>query len=129
MIKSEFLNYLHDCDFGALFIECGWNSPTSKMPITIMIGETAYAFTEVAQQKGFRILLCKTVILPDGATRRQLDAQIKKIFHDYFVIFVSTTDPFHHLWSVPVKTVDKRTLVTVEYVQDDQSAFLLEKMN
>ena len=45
------------------------------------------------------------------------------------MVFVSTSEPFHHLWSVPVKTVDKRTLVTVEYDKDDQALFLLEKMN
>ena len=67
--------------------------------------------------------------MPEASVRRQIDAKLRKLSHDYFLIFVSTEEEFHQLWSVPVKSVDKRQLVTIEYVQDDQAAFLLEKVN
>jgi len=86
-------------------------------------------FYETAQKKGYRVYVCRCDALPDSATRRLADAQLRKLSHDYLAIYVSTAEPFHHLWSVPVKTVDKRQLVTIEYDKDDQAAFLLEKLN
>ena len=128
MTKDEFLGYLRDGDFGQLFIECGWNSPTSHAAMPFQVRESTFAFSEVAQQKGFRILVCKATTLPDATIRRQLDAKIRKMFHDYLAVYVSSAETLHHVWSVPVKSVDKRQLVTVEYVQDDQAVFLLEKL-
>ena len=129
MDRKEFLGHLHAADFGGLFLECGWSSPTSKTPIEIAIGETSYAFVEVAQQKGFRVLVCRTPHIPDSSARRALDAKIRKRFDAYLMVFVSADASFRHLWSVPVKSVDRRQLVTVEYDKDDQAMFLLEKMN
>ena len=123
MTKEEFLEYLRNGDFGQLFIECGWNNPSSRAALPFWVGEESFAFFEAAQQKGFRILVCKSPAIPDATVRRQLDARIRKMFHDYLAVYVSSSEPFHHVWSVPVKSVDKRQLVTVEYVQDDQAAF------
>ena len=128
MTKNEFLECLHGTDFGGLFIENGWSNPSSKAPMKICIGEDDYSFVEMAQQKGFRVLACKVPHIPDASVRRALDAKIRKLYQDYIAIFASTGEPFHQLWSVPVKTVDKRQLVTVEYDKDDQATFLLEKM-
>ena len=128
MTKEEFLEYLRNGDFCQLFIECGWNNPSSRAALPFWVGEESFAFFEAAQQKGFRILVCKSAAIPDATVRRQLDARIRKMFHDYLAVYVSSADPFHHVWSVPVKSVDKRQLVTVEYVQDDQATFLLEKL-
>ncbi len=128
MTKEEFLECLRNGDFGQLFIECGWNNPSSRAALPFWVGEESFAFFEAAQQKGFRILVCKSPAIPDATVRRQLDARIRKMFHDYLAVYVSSAEPFHHVWSVPVKSVDKRQLVTVEYVQDDQAIFLLEKL-
>ncbi|MBQ3290194.1 MAG: Eco57I restriction-modification methylase domain-containing protein [Kiritimatiellae bacterium] len=129
MDKNEFLGFLHDADFGGLFIECGWSSPTSKTPFEIACGETTYAFSEAAHQKGFRVLVCRTPHIPDSSVRRTLDAKIRKRFDACLMVFVSTSAAFRHLWSVPVKAVDRRQLVTVEYEKDDQAVFLLEKIH
>ena len=128
MTKEEFLECLRNGDFGQLFIECGWNNPSSRAVLPFWVGEESFAFFEAAQQKGFRILVCKSPAIPDATIRRQLDARIRKMFHDYLAVYVSSDEPFHHVWSVPVKSVDKRQLVTVEYVQDDQATFLHEKL-
>jgi len=125
MTKNEFLNYLHEGDFKQLFIECFWNNPTSTTAYSV--GELS--FVEATQKKGFRVYVCRCDALPDSAVRRLADAQLRKLSHDYLAIYVSTAEFFHHLWSVPVKTVDKRQLVTIEYDKDDQAAFLLEKLN
>ena len=128
MDKREFLECLHDADFGRLFIENGWSNPSSKVPFKVVAGEGEYSFAEVAQQKGFRVLVCRTPQIPLSAVRRQLDAKVRKRFDAYLAVFVSSGEPFHQLWSVPVKGVDKRQLVTVEYREDDQSLFLMEKV-
>ena len=128
MTKNDFLGFLHAGDFKQLFLECGWNNPTTTDAYPIPVGEETYSVSEVAQ-KGLKIYVCKVAKIPEASVRRQIDAKLRKLSHDYFLIFVSTAEEFHHLWSVPVKSVDKRQLVTIEYVQDDQAAFLLEKVN
>ena len=128
MTKNDFLGYLHTGDFTQLFLECLWNNPTSSVPYRIPIGESECEVHEVAQ-KGLKVFVAKVDKIPDSSTRRLIDTKLRKLCHEYFVIFVSTSEPFHHLWSVPVKTVDKRQLVSVEYTSDDQAAFLVEKMN
>ena len=128
MTKNDFLGFLHAGDFKQLFLECGWNNPTTTDAYPIPVGEETYSVSEVAQ-KGLKIYVCKVAKMPEASVRRQLDSKLRKLSHDYFLIFVSTAEEFHHLWSVPVKSVDKRQLVTIEYIQDDQAAFLLEKVN
>ena len=128
MTKDEFLGYLHDGDFRQLFLECFWSNPSTTTPYRFQAGEETYEVQEVAQ-KGLKVFVCRVERIPDSSVRRLIDAKLRKLSHDYFMVFVSTSEPFHHLWSVPVKTVDKRTLVTVEYDKDDQALFLLEKMN
>ena len=128
MTKNDFLGFLHSGDFKQLFLECGWNNPTTTAAYPIPVGEEIYSVSEVAQ-KGLKIYVCKVAKMPEASVRRQIDAKLRKLSHGYFLIFVSTDEDFHHLWSVPVKSVDKRQLVTIEYLQDDQAAFLLEKVN
>ena len=128
MTKNEFLGFLHAGDFKQLFLECGWNNPTTTDAYPIPVGEETYSVSEAAQ-KGLKIYVCKVAKMPEASVRRQIDSKLRKLSHDYFLIFVSTEEEFHQLWSVPVKSVDKRQLVTIEYVQDDQAAFLLEKVN
>ena len=128
MTKNEFLGYLHKGDFRQLFLECFWSNPSTTSPYRFQAGEGTYEVQEVAQ-KGLKVFVCRVERIPDSSVRRLIDAKLRKLSHDYFMVFVSTSEPFHHLWSVPVKTVDKRTLVTVEYDKDDQALFLLEKMN
>ena len=127
MTKNDFLGFLHAGDFRQLFLECFWNNPTSTTPYPIAVGENTYSVEEVAQKNGFCIFKCKVAKIPDATERRLIDSKLRKYKNYYFLVFEEPT--FHHLWSVPVKSVDKRQLVTVEYVQDDQAAFLLEKVN
>ena len=128
MTKTDFLGYLHNGDFTSLFVECGWNRPSQSRPLSISIDGKPFAFREVAQ-KGLRIFVCEVDAIPAMSVVRSLDSRIRKYSHDYFSIFTLKGDAFHHLWSVPVNGVDKRQLVTVEYVQDSQAEFLKEKLD
>ena len=128
MTKTDFLGYLHNGDFTSLFVECGWNRPSQSRPLSISIDGKPFAFREVAQ-KGLRIFVCEVDAIPAMSVVRSLDSRIRKYSHDYFSIFTLKGDAFHHLWSVLVNGVDKRQLVTVEYVQDSQAEFLKEKLD
>ena len=128
MTKTDFLAYLHDKDFTGLFVECGWNMPSrSKLPPMDIDGKT-FTMREVAQ-KGLRIFVCEVDAIPAMSVVRSLDSRIRKYSHDYFSIFTVKGNAFHHLWCVPVNGVDKRQLVTVEYVKDSQAEFLKEKLD
>ena len=107
MTKNEFLGYLHEGDFRQLFLECFWSNPSTNSPYRFQAGEETFEVQEVAQ-KGLKVFVCRVERIPDSSVRRLIDAKLRKLSHDYFMVFVSTSEPFHHLWSVPVKTVDKR---------------------
>lgn len=131
MTRNEFLGCLRAGDFTRLFIECGWDNPTTRHPVSIEANGQPYVLSEVAQKRGFRVYVCVGETIPDSAVRRVLDAKLGKLSHDNFVIYRATGagEDFHHLWSIPVRSVDRRHLVTVEYQAEDQAAFLLEKVN
>ncbi len=129
MTKENFLDYLRAGDFAQMFIECGWDNPSVKKPLTFEVEDAAYNLLEVVQKRGFRIYICKMVAIPSSAIRRTLDAKLRKISNDNFIIYISASEPLHHLWSIPVRSVDRRHLVTVEYTFEEQAAFLLEKVN
>lgn len=131
MTRNEFLGCLRAGDFTRLFIECGWDNPTTRHPVSLEANGQPYVLSEVAQKRGFRVYVCVGKTIPDSAVRRALDAKLGKLSHDNFVIYRATGagEDFHHLWSIPVRSVDRRHLVTVEYQTEDQAAFLLEKVN
>lgn len=129
MTKESFLDYLRAGDFAQMFIECGWDNPSVKKPLTFEVEDAAYNLLEVVQKRGFRIYICKMDAIPSSAIRRTLDAKLRKISNDNFIIYISASEPLHHLWSIPVRSVDRRHLVTVEYTSEEQAAFLLEKVN
>lgn len=120
MDKNNFLACLHERRFVDLFNGCGWDSPSSKEPITILVGERSFVVHEVAQKK-LRIFSCEVDSLPPPSIRRTLDAKLRKFCHAYFIIFILKNEDFHQQWMVPVDAVDKRRLIITEY-QDDTHA-------
>ena len=107
MTKNEFLSYLHEENFTQLFLECFWNNPTTTQLYRFRVGEDDYEAKEVAQ-KGLKVFLLRCENIPDSSVRRIIDSRLRKASHDYLAIYVSASEDFHHLWSVPVKAVDKR---------------------
>lgn len=132
MDRRTLLDCLHAADFTRLFIACGWSNPTAADPWVLDMGGTPYAFREAAQLKGFRVFVCRVPVLPDLATCRWLDSRLRKRSHDYLAVYLAphgSAVPMHHLWAVPVTAADKRQLVKIEYISDDQAAFLGEKLD
>ncbi len=134
MDKRQFLDFLSTGDFASLFNEAGWNRPASNRPFVCEIGaeKKRFVFREVAELF-VRVFVCETDALPLTAERNALDARLRKLGDAYVAIFVqegpqSPAAAMHHLWMVPVKSADRRTLVRVEYKGRDQAEFLFGKM-
>lgn len=130
MEKKEFLQWLELRDFQSIFQDLGWNSPMQACPfeVTLPSNGRIYEFKEIAQL-GVRVFVCETTHLPLAAERSALDARLRKVSEaTYITIFVKGDEPFHHLWMVPIKNIDKRTLVTIEYTSHNQADFLYTKL-
>ena len=133
MTKQQFLDFLAAADFASLFNEAGWNRPASNRPLRYEIGAggpaavpTGFVFTEVAELF-VRVFVCEVESLPQTAVRNALDARLRKLGDSYIAIFVKKGEPMHHLWMVPVKAADKRSLVRIEYQERAQADFLFGK--
>ncbi len=84
---------LHAFDFRRMFInELGWDRATNQ-DTTIQVDGQGYCLRAVAQKRGLVVFHCPTpagLTLPDYATRRKIDARVRKTFHEHLIIF---TDP------------------------------------
>ena len=129
MTPSDFSSYIKNADFINLFNECGWDAPRSSRPLAITLGDTNYNFIPVAQKCDFTIYTLTTLSIPDSSIRRTLDSRLSKLSLNNFIIYISASEPLHHLWSVPVRRVDRRHLVNVNYEDLPHAQFLLEKIN
>ncbi len=129
MTKQQFLSYLSSRDFAALFNEAGWNRPASNRPTTYEIGpeKKRFVFREVAELF-VRVFVCETETLPLTTERNALDTRLRRLGDAYIAIFVEKGAPEHHLWIVPVRSADKRSLVRVEYRDRAQAEFLFGKL-
>ena len=130
MKKNVFNQYIQEADFKGLFItEMGWNrfhGQAELMPI--YIGETAYSLTTVAERNGFQVFSCPVTAIPSTTICRQLDSKLRRNAHDYICTFyIPRTE--HQLWIAPIKTVEKRDIVTIEYESADKADFLFSKID
>ena len=128
MNKRTFSQYLSDCSFQELFIrEMGWNNPHGQLDFDLTIDETAYTFTQIAELRGFQVLTCKVDEIPSSSMCKKIDSRLRRMANDYICIYY-IPDSEHHQWVVPVKKVEKRDLVTVEYSNVSQAEFLYDKV-
>ena len=136
MNKQQFVDFLARNDFAALFNEAGWNRPASNRPFiceihpggaTPLLPVKRFVFNEVAELF-VRVFVCETETLPLTAERNALDTRLRKLGDSYIAIFVEKGAPAHHLWIVPVRSADKRSLVRVEYRDRSQAEFLFGKL-
>ena len=127
MKRQEFDGYIQSNDISSLFNQMGWNNSDSGMPVNIPVEEERYSLFCVAQRNGFKVYTCEVQRIPQLPTIKAIDKRLRKSSNDYILIFMSTTETLHHEWIVPVKTIDKRVLVPVEYTTTSQLDFLYSK--
>ncbi|MGM9755968.1 MAG: Eco57I restriction-modification methylase domain-containing protein [Parabacteroides sp.] len=130
MRRNVFNQYIQANDFKGLFItEMGWNQfkGQADMP-PIDIEGKSYQMTTIAERNGFQIITCPVQHIPASSLCKKLDYKLRNMAYDYICIFYlpGTT---HHQWMAPVKTVEKRDIVTIEYESADKADFLFAKID
>lgn len=129
MNKATFKALLRQGNLREIFIsEMGWNNypGTASLPV-IRIDEHAYHFTTIAERSGLQVLECIVAEIPTPALCRRIDVRLRRIAQDYIAIY-RLQDSEHHQWVTPVRKVDKRDIVTIEYATVEQADFLYEKI-
>ena len=128
MKRTIFSQYISESNFQELFIrEMGWNNPKGQTMFDITIEENTFAFQQIADRSGFQVLTCKVQEIPTSSMCKKIDTRLRRTANDYICIF-HLPNSQHHLWVVPVKKVEKRDLVLVEYETAEKANFLFEKV-
>lgn len=127
MKRPEFDSYIKENDFSSLFNQLGWNNAESVNPVVIGVEEERFKLECVAQRNGFKVYVCEVEYIPLMSVIKCIDKRLRKSSNDYILIFISTSEKLHHEWIVPVKAIDKRILVPVEYTTTSQADFLYSK--
>lgn len=126
MNRSIFNRCISEHRFRDLFIELEWNN--ARGDIYIDVDETEYTFHNVAEMRGFRILTCEVEVIPPTALCKRIDTKLRPSAQDYILIYFTKSSE-HQKWVIPVRKVDKRDLVTIEYQSADQADFIYNKLN
>ena len=87
---QETRQYLRESEFETLFTqELGWDHHTQTLPVTV--DETEYTLTAIAEKRGMVVLECSQTTsndhMPDYATRRKIQKEVAKSFHENFIIY------------------------------------------
>ena len=130
MNKDAFRRYVAQQKFKELFLsELGWNRihGSNWLPVIEVDGKS-YQIYAIAERSGFQVLQCKVDEIPTGSLCRKIDTKLRRSAFDYICIFTEN-DSEHHLWAVPVKNVEKRDIVTVEYLSANATDFLFSKID
>lgn len=129
MQRNIFNSHISDSNFKELFVsEMLWNNPMGATQLPeITIDDTTFRIEQIAGRSGFQILQCEVDEIPNSSVCRKLDAKIRRNAENYICIFF-VPDTLHHLWVAPVKKVEKRDVVLIEYDTLDKAGFLFEKM-
>lgn len=129
MQRNIFNSHISDSNFKGLFVsEMLWNNPTGATLLPeIIIDDTTFRIEQIAGRSGFQILQCEVDEIPNSSVCRKLDAKIRRNAENYICIFF-VPGTRHHLWVAPVKKVEKRDIVLIEYDTLDKAGFLFEKM-
>ena len=129
MRRALFNQYIKDAAFKELFItEMGWNSFHGQAELApIVIDNTEYRFTTIAERNGFQVLTCPVDSIPNTTICRRIDIKLRRNANDYVCVFhIPGTE--HQQWIAPIKTVEKRDIVTIEYETADKADFLFSKL-
>lgn len=129
MKRNTFNQYIKDADFRGLFItEMGWNRFHGQAELApIAIEDKEYWIVTVAERNGFQILACAVDEIPTNTLCKRIDSKLRRSANDYICIFfIPGTE--HQQWIAPVKTVEKRDIVTIEYENADKADFLFSKI-
>lgn len=129
MRRALFNQYIKKAAFKEMFItEMGWNRFRGQAELApIVIDDNEYRFTTIAERNGFQILTCPVDDIPNTTICRRIDSKLSRNANDYICMFyIPGTE--HQQWVAPIKTVEKRDIVAIEYETADKADFLFSKI-
>ena len=128
MNKRIFNQYIADSKFKEMFImQMGWNNPQGQTDFDVAIDEQEFTYSQIAERNGFQVLTCRVEEIPSASLCKKIDHRLRRWANDYICIYyIPNTE--HHQWVVPVKKVEKRDLVLVEYASAAKADFLYDKI-
>ena len=129
MRRALFNQYIKEAAFKEMFItEMGWNRFRGQAELApIIIDDAEYRFTTVAERNGFQIFTCPVDDIPNTTICRRVDSKLRRNANDYVCVFY-IPGMEHQQWIAPIKTVEKRDIVTIEYETADKADFLFSKI-
>jgi len=120
---------LQNGDLAKLFVEeLGWEHCRQKL--TLRAGETDFAFTAVAEKRGFTAWLCASTDgrLPDHSTRLKLDRALTQTSFEHLIVF-ATHDRAQQSWMwVRRETGKPLSARTHEFNRGQPGDSLLQKL-
>lgn len=125
MRRSTFNTCISEHRFRDLFIELEWNN--SRGEIYLSIDDVEYTFRYVAEMRGFRVITCEVDVIPSTSLCKRIDTKLRPSAQDYILIF-HIAGREHQKWVIPVRNVDKRDLVSIEYQSAEQADFIYNKV-
>lgn len=130
MRRNTFNQYIKENDFKGLFItEMGWNRFRGQADILpFEVDDVTYRMTTIAERNGFQIITCPISAIPTTSVCKKIDYRLRRNANDYICIFYLLGSE-HHLWIAPIKTVEKRDVVTIEYETAEKADFLFSKVD
>ena len=130
MRRNTFNQCIRENNFKELFItEMGWNRFRGQADILpFEVDGITYRMTTIAERNGFQIITCPVHAIPTTTACKKIDYRLRRNANDYICIFYLPGSE-HHLWIAPVKTVEKRDVVTVEYETAEKADFLFSKVD
>jgi hypothetical protein len=130
MKKNTFIELIRESRFREMFItEMGWNNYRGQAEVPLIdIDDKQYQMTTVAERNGFQILTCNVDDIPTASVCKRIDTKLRRFANDYIAIYIKRGTE-HHLWVAPVRNVDKRDLVTIEYETAAKADFLFSKID
>ena len=147
MNRRIFNQCIAESNFKELFIsEMGWNNPKGQNTFDLEMEENRFEFRIVAERSGFQVMTCEVQSVPTSSFCKKIDTRLRRAANDYIFKETDCVSPsgksikgadcvsqsgksIHHLWAVPVKKVEKRDIIIVEYTNAEAAGFLYEKVN
>jgi hypothetical protein len=84
--------HLQSFEFRKLFInELGWDK--ANVDSNVMVDDQEFILKAIAQKRGLVVFQCPCVdglLFPDYATRRKIDAKVRKSYHEHLIIFTDS---------------------------------------
>lgn len=130
MKKNIFIELIKEARFREMFItEMGWNNYRGQAELPLIdIDGVQYQFVTVAERNGFQVLTCEVDDIPTASVCKRIDTKLRRSANDYIAIYIKRGTG-HHQWVAPVRNVDKRDLVTIEYENAVKADFVFSKID